>query len=48
MPRAKKVSKFDKLSNKVTREYEKKGVSAKKARQIGNATAGKVAREKGK
>lgn len=37
---------FNKLKNKVTREYEKKGYSKEKAQQIGRATAGKVAREK--
>ena len=40
--------KFDKLSGKVEREYEKKGVSPSKAKQIGNAVAGQIAREKGK
>lgn len=37
---------FDKLADKVTREYEKKGVSPQKAREWGRATAGKVARAK--
>jgi hypothetical protein len=40
--------KFDKLSGKVEREYENKGVSPSKAKQIGNAVAGQIAREKGK
>jgi hypothetical protein len=37
---------FNKLKNKVTRNYEKKGYSKKRAEYIGRATAGKVAREK--
>ena len=40
--------KFAKLSNSVTREYRRKGFSAKRARHIGDATAGKIARRKGK
>jgi DNA-binding transcriptional regulator YdaS (Cro superfamily) len=36
---------FDKLANQVARQYEKKGVSPAKAKQIGKATAGKVYRE---
>ena len=40
--------KFDKLSNKVDKEYQNKGVSPAKAKQIGNAVAGQIAREKGK
>jgi hypothetical protein len=39
---------FKALSTKVTREYERKGYSASRARRIGNATAGKIARRKGK
>lgn len=38
---------FKKLAGKVTREYERKGVSKKKARLWGRETAAKVAREKG-
>jgi hypothetical protein len=37
---------FKKLDKKITREYEKKGYSKKKAQYIGRATAGEVAREK--
>jgi hypothetical protein len=37
---------FRKLKNKVTRSYERKGYSKKRAEYIGRATAGKVAREK--
>ena len=37
---------FRKLASKVTAEYRRKGVSAKTARKWGNATAGKVRREK--
>lgn len=37
---------FKKLSNEVTAEYRKKGYSAKRARAIGNDTAGKVAAKK--
>ena len=37
---------FKKLANKIAAEYRRKGLSARKARQIGNATAGKVRREK--
>lgn len=37
---------FNRLSGKVTRSYEKKGYSKKRAEYIGKATAGKVAREK--
>lgn len=42
------MSKFGKLSGAVTREYERKGYSKAKARKIGRATAGKIAREKGR
>lgn len=38
----KKKSKFKKLEKKIEREYEKKGVSKKKAERIGKATAGKI------
>ena len=38
--------KFDRLAEKVTREYEKKGVSKATAEKWGRATATKVAREK--
>ena len=38
--------KFDKLADHVTRYYEAKGVPPEKAREWGNATAGKVYREK--
>lgn len=37
---------FRKLAGKVDREYRRKGRSAKAAKRIGDATAGKVAREK--
>lgn len=37
---------FNRLKNKVTRSYERKGYSKKRATYIGRATAGKVAREK--
>lgn len=37
---------FRKLAGKVAAEYRRKGLSAKTARRIGNATAGKVRREK--
>lgn len=38
--------KFNKLANKVEREYEKKGISAKIAKKWADATAGKVYRER--
>lgn len=38
--------KFNKLAGKVEREYEREGVSRKKAEEWGKATAGKVWREK--
>lgn len=38
---------FRRLEERVTREYEREGVSPAKARYIGRATAAKVAREKG-
>ena len=38
--------KFDRLSEKIAREYEKKGYSHATAKKYGRATAGKVAREK--
>lgn len=38
--------KFDRLARKVEKEYEREGYDAKKAREWGNATAGKVFREK--
>lgn len=37
---------FAGLAARITREYERKGYSRSRARQIGRATAGKVAREK--
>ena len=40
--------KFDKLERKIEKEYIKKGYSKKRARKIGYATAGKIARRKGK
>ena len=40
--------KFDKLEKKIEKEYKKKGFSAKKAKSIGFATAGKIAKKKGK
>lgn len=40
------MSKFGKLSGSVAREYERKGVSPARAKKIGKAVAGKVAREK--
>ena len=43
-----KRSKFSRMSQHVTDEYEKKGYSKKKASKIGHATAGKIARRKGK
>lgn len=39
---------FERLQRKVTREYEKKGYPKARAYYIGRATAGKVARLKGK
>jgi hypothetical protein len=39
---------FGGLSGKITREYERKGYSKKRASAIGHATAGKIARRKGK
>lgn len=41
-------SKFSVLSGTITREYERKGYSKKRASRIGHATAGKIARSKGK
>lgn len=37
---------FNKLSTKVTKSYEKKGVSPKQAEEIGEKVAGKVKAEK--
>lgn len=48
MKNIKHVSKFKILERKIDREYRKKGYSSKKARYIANATAGKIARKKGK
>ena len=42
----KKKSDFDKLSDKISKEYIKKGMSKSKAEEIGNATAAKIARSK--
>ena len=44
MPR--KRSRFSILSGLITKEYEKKGYSKKKASYIGHATAGRIARRK--
>ena len=40
--------KFDRLKERVAREYEAKGVSHRTAEEWGEETAAKVAREKGK
>ena len=40
--------KFDKLEKKIEKEYIKKGYGKKRAKKIGFATAGKIARKKGK
>ena len=39
---------FDKVSNSVAREYEKKGYSKEQAERIGRETAGKIYQEKRK
>jgi hypothetical protein len=44
--RRRKVSKFGRLSSRITREYERKGYSRKRAKHIGRATAGRIARRK--
>ena len=38
--------KFNKLEKKIEKEYKKKGYSKKRAKSIGYATAGKIARKK--
>lgn len=38
---------YDKLAAHITREYEARGFSDKRARYIGRATAGEVAEKKG-
>lgn len=38
--------KFSILSGLITKEYEKKGYSKKRASYIGHATAGRIARRK--
>lgn len=45
MATKKKHPGFKAVSGKITKEYEKKGVSDKKAKEIGVATAGKIANE---
>ena len=40
--------KFNKLEKKIEKEYKKKGYSKKRAKKIGYATAGKIARKKKK
>ena len=40
--------KFEKLEKHIEREYTAKGYSHKEAKRIGYATAGKIARIKGK
>lgn len=42
------MSKFSRMSEHVTKEYERKGYGKKRASKIGHATAGKIARRKGK
>lgn len=37
---------FSRLARRVAAEYRRKGVSARRARYIGDATAGEVARRK--
>ena len=39
-------SKFDKLSDKIAKQYRKKGMSAKEAKEIGNKTAYTIGRKK--
>ena len=41
---AKKHLGFNKVSNNIAQEYEKKGMSPAKAKEVGDATAAKVAR----
>ena len=48
MKNIKHVSKFNILERKIDKEYKKKGYSNKKAQYIAKATAGKIARKKGK
>lgn len=43
MPKKKHLG-FDKVSQNIAQEYIKKGMSTKKAQEIGDATAAKVAR----
>lgn len=43
MPKKKHLG-FDKVSQNIAQEYIKKGMSPKKAKEIGDATAAKVAR----
>lgn len=43
MPKKKHLG-FDKVSQNIAQEYIKKGMSPKKAQEIGDATAAKVAR----
>ena len=38
---------FDKLAKHIEKEYEKKGFPHEKAKHIGDAVAGKIARIKG-
>ncbi|MHB1709609.1 MAG: hypothetical protein ACYCT2_09065 [Thermoplasmataceae archaeon] len=40
------TTKFDKLSRRIEKEYERKGMSTERAKEISAATAGKIAREK--
>ena len=40
--------KFDKLTQHIQSEYEKKGMTSDEAKKIAEATAGKIAREKDK
>ena len=42
------AKKFNKLERKIEKEYIKKGYGKKRAKKIGCATAGKIARKKGK
>jgi hypothetical protein len=44
--RRKRRTSFERLSDRIARSYRAKGYSAKRARYIGDAAAGRVARRK--
>lgn len=46
LPKLGSGERYEMLKNKISKQYEKKGISNKKAEDIAEATSAKIAREK--